>query len=613
MGPGRAFVAVAGCLLLSCGLAAGDGKFFSAADDVREPHQKALLWVENGRETLILQVKYEGGAGEFGWVVPVPGRPKIETAPSEVFYELAVVTQPIVVRVREAMGRGARAATGAVEGVEVVERVQVGPYDATVLAATDEGALANWLREHEYKMPAGAEEVLASYVARGWYYVALRIDTVRLRRELLAKLRGIEPKMGSLEEAPDRAAELLVRLAGNGERSCLDIARTLGEIVDEPLGGAEERSDLRESEPYSASGGRVGPRGGPAHQETMYGEMMIGAADRVLVAAALRRTDPLRERDVMECMGTCAGLHGASKVKEAASAAGIPGDGSLADVSRSLAALANRDLSNDVPYGEAEWRRYVQFLTHLRPGAPLDRSAYEHDYEVVRELMRDCWRLPPPEQRDLVGGTAQDLGIRTDMLMGAAGLTVLDYTRKRSELYHLTREAVLAAAGAVENALHSGSIQPLLLEFTSRELVYPLHITSLSPGETDIQLHVLSDHRLQASEPMYELQFRTAFAGRLDEERLRNAAILAGFVKPGRAYLTELRAKLDAREMTRDVTFQQAGTDREFRETVTADGKVVLDGPAEHPLRWFGWFAGIGVVALLAGIVIGRGLRLKRG
>lgn len=206
---GRTFLLLAVCSLACCGVAAADGKFFSAADDVRVPNQKALLWLEDGRETLILQVKYEGAAGDFGWVVPVPGRPTLDTTPSELFYELAWVTKPVIVKARGTRGMQ----MGSAEGVTVVERAQVGPYDATVLAATDSAALAGWLREHRYRMPAGAEEVLGSYVARGWHYVALRIDTARLQSDLLEKLRGAESEIGTLEEAPQRLAELLVGLA----------------------------------------------------------------------------------------------------------------------------------------------------------------------------------------------------------------------------------------------------------------------------------------------------------------------------------------------------------------------------------------------------------------
>ena len=584
MRPERAFLASVGLLLLSCSLGVGDGKFFSAADDVREPNQKALLWLEGGRETLILQVKYEGAAGDFGWVVPVPGRPKIDTAPTELFYELAVVTQPIVVQAGEGMWRrGARAGVQAA-GVEVVERVQVGPYDATVLAATDEGALASWLREHGYQMPARAEEVLASYVERGWYYVALRIDIARLGKELLARLGVTEPTVQSLDDAPEQVAGLLVRLAEQGDRSWRETARRIGGVLDAELGRTDQADGLAQF--YDS----VVEAGDPL-------------GDGPVNALRLQQRLELDPR--------------ASEAVARAKKAGVCRGDSVAEVARELAASANHDLRNDVPYGKSGWKRYPQLLAAFgaRELDPRVGTQYERDYEAVRGLVRKSRAWPPVHPDQIGTWNPHDLGIVQDEVMSDVAAGLLRMLNVRGSLYHNTREALAETAAKLDGLLSSGTIEPLLLEFRTRELVYPLHITSLSPGETDIQLYVVSDHRLHASgfEAMYERQFRTAFAGRLDEERLRNAATLADFVKPGRAYLTELRAKLDAREMTRDVTFQQARTDKEFREKVTADGRVILDSPAEHPLRRFGWFVGIGVVALVAGIVIGRGLRSKRG
>ena len=45
--------------------------------DINEPTQKAIIFQDQGREDLILQVKYEGPAEDFGWLIPVPGRPDV--------------------------------------------------------------------------------------------------------------------------------------------------------------------------------------------------------------------------------------------------------------------------------------------------------------------------------------------------------------------------------------------------------------------------------------------------------------------------------------------------------------------------------------------------------
>jgi hypothetical protein len=575
---------VVGSLLLSCGLAAGDGKFFSAADDVRQPNQKALLWLENGRETLILQVKYEGAAGDFGWVVPVPGRPKIDTAPSELFYELAVVTQPIVLRAGAAMWRGAGPVGAATEGVEVVERVQVGPYDATVLAATDEGSLANWLREHGYQMPPRAEEPLASYVERGWHYVALRFDIARLRKGLLTRLRAIEPTVQSLDNAPEQVAGLLVRRAERADPTGLEIARRIGEVLDTELGRTDQADGLAQH--YDS----VVDAGDPLE-------------DGPVSASRLQRGLELDPR--------------ASEAVARAKKAGLCRGGSVAEAARELAASVNHDLRNDMPYGQSGWKRYPQLLaafddTELDPGV---RAQYEHDYEAVRGLVRKS-RVWPPLHPDEIGTwNPHDLGIVQDGVMSDVAAEFLRMLNLRGSLYHHTREALEETAAKLDGLLSSGTIEALRLEFDSKSLVYPLYITSIGRADTDIQLYVLSEHRLQASgfRATYEREFRTTFAGKLDEEKLRDAATLAGFVKPGRHYLTELRAKLGPNQMKGDVTFIRARRDKEFREKVMADGRVVVEVPAAGIVASFAWSAGIGLVALVTGIAIGRGLRPRRG
>ncbi len=586
---GRAFALAILGLLATCCAASGDGKFFSAEDNVAVPNQKALLWLEDGRETLILQVKYEGGAGDFGWVVPVPGRPRIDTASSELFYELAWVTKPVTVKAPGTRGM----LHGGTQGVTVVERAQVGPYDATVLAATDSAALAGWLREHGYRMPGEAEEVLESYVARGWYYVALRIDTARLQSDLLEKLRGAEPGIGTLEEAPQRLAELLVGLAASRGAGGQEVARAVSEAMDGASGRGEE--------------------GRGVHGRSLHGEMMLIAYDRAVRAGDPFEEGPMQVPGVQVCLETCVQMHGASAVKAAAREAGISGDGSVAELAEKLAAIANRDLRRNVPYTESEWMCWPKFVAHFRPGKPIDWPGYERDYEAARRLAQEYWRLPPAPREELIARRGEELGIATDSMIGGAAVTLLESVKLRGELYHRTREAVMEAVGAVEKALSSGSIEPLLLEFESRSLVYPLYITSLSPGQTDIQLYVLADHRVQASgyRTVYEQEFRTAFAGMLDEERLKYAPVLTRFVSQGREYLTELRGELHAREMTRDVTFARAETDDEFRETVMADGRVIVEVPAEHFLQSLAWFVAFGLAALVLGIMIGRALMPK--
>jgi len=85
-----------GGMKLLHGVCHADGVFvftWNKQIDINEPTQKAIILYDQGREDLVLQVKYEGPAKEFGWLVPVPGLPEVKKGSMDCFYELSALTQ----------------------------------------------------------------------------------------------------------------------------------------------------------------------------------------------------------------------------------------------------------------------------------------------------------------------------------------------------------------------------------------------------------------------------------------------------------------------------------------------------------------------------------------
>src|SRR2546423_14104347 len=73
-------------LVISGASALADGCFVSRwnkAVDINEPTQKAIIVYDEGREDLLLQVKYEGPLEDFGWLIPVPSLPTVEKGSME--------------------------------------------------------------------------------------------------------------------------------------------------------------------------------------------------------------------------------------------------------------------------------------------------------------------------------------------------------------------------------------------------------------------------------------------------------------------------------------------------------------------------------------------------
>jgi hypothetical protein len=58
---------------------------------------------------------------------------------------------------------------------EVLDVVQLGPIEATTLAASDTAGLQTWLADNDYALSPAVTDLLGGYVDRGWYFVALKL------------------------------------------------------------------------------------------------------------------------------------------------------------------------------------------------------------------------------------------------------------------------------------------------------------------------------------------------------------------------------------------------------------------------------------------------------
>jgi hypothetical protein len=156
--------------------------------DLNEPSQKAIIYWREGKEVLILQVKYEGQAEDFAWIVPLPAYPEVTAidANKSPFAEISLYTQR-----RFRWGRKGMPITSAVsEGlVTVIERKIVGVYDIAVLSAIDPGALNKWLNNNGYAFPTERSDLLEHYTKKSWVYVAMRIDPNALKKDEVEKLK----------------------------------------------------------------------------------------------------------------------------------------------------------------------------------------------------------------------------------------------------------------------------------------------------------------------------------------------------------------------------------------------------------------------------------------
>ncbi len=169
---------------------AGGGYLTPPEHIMYEPAQQAFIDHDAGAdiEQLTILPGFRGDAREFVWLVPVPALPEVAVADRELFQELDALTRPIY-RHRDGQwdcfsNRSHDIAfDGDPEPVDIINRQLVGYYQTVTLSATEAPALLDSLTVWGFLHDGNREVATAAitdYVARAWFFVAVRIDSTAM-------------------------------------------------------------------------------------------------------------------------------------------------------------------------------------------------------------------------------------------------------------------------------------------------------------------------------------------------------------------------------------------------------------------------------------------------
>ena len=245
----KRFLAVGLLILTMSCPALADGKFFAPPEAVPPdlPYQRAFIAHDGSRELLVLQSKYVGNVGDFGWVVPVPSLPDLAsmsrdncdwlfrkldrmTAPKAVYpYEwviggvfllwVASLTYAVVLgflqqfnvvsyKFKPSVGHAGCASAfffvlmvylvltslpmcGMTDrDIEVLHEAQVGIYNIKVISAKDTKPLIEWLQERGYGFSTSDRDAFREYINRKWCFVTARVNA-KEKEESLVEHEGL--------------------------------------------------------------------------------------------------------------------------------------------------------------------------------------------------------------------------------------------------------------------------------------------------------------------------------------------------------------------------------------------------------------------------------------
>jgi hypothetical protein len=129
-----------------------------------------LAAYDDGVEHYVTAFQFQGGGGQFGTLIPLPGIPSsVERGGGWTLQRLALETQP-----PRALGRNIEALAAA-GSAEVLLQTRVDALDLTVLKGGSR-EVAAWATEHGFRLSPDAPEVLEFYASRSPIFLAAVFD-----------------------------------------------------------------------------------------------------------------------------------------------------------------------------------------------------------------------------------------------------------------------------------------------------------------------------------------------------------------------------------------------------------------------------------------------------
>jgi hypothetical protein len=192
------------------------GFYVAQADSKMFNHSSKVVLARDGQQTSITMASdYEGKPSEFALVIPVPTfieKNQISVVDTKTIDHLDSFTQPRLVQYfdenpcqpllpeallsyRTAMVTAAAVpapAPTAYAGVKVEAQYDVAEYDISILSAEQSDGLIRYLTDNGYKIPAGAEPVISSYIKQKMHFFVAKVNVKRMNALGRAYLKPLQ-------------------------------------------------------------------------------------------------------------------------------------------------------------------------------------------------------------------------------------------------------------------------------------------------------------------------------------------------------------------------------------------------------------------------------------
>ena len=152
--------------------------------DVLIDQEFAIISSQGAKEQVDMRLSVDTLARDSGLIMPTPSPAVVSLGDAGAYEELAREMTPTHVTEREwwtsdwhLPGTSGAANPGAAPAPVVLDVVQLGPLEATILAASDAQGLTDWLDANGYGIRSEVTDLLATYIDKNWSFVAMKLTS----------------------------------------------------------------------------------------------------------------------------------------------------------------------------------------------------------------------------------------------------------------------------------------------------------------------------------------------------------------------------------------------------------------------------------------------------
>ncbi|MEM9769275.1 MAG: DUF2330 domain-containing protein [Cyanobacteria bacterium P01_D01_bin.71] len=214
-------IAAIACLMFATPALAFCGFYVARADtSLYNQASQVAISRDGDRTVLTMANDYQGDVQDFALVVPVPTviqREQVSVAEPAILDRLDAFSAPRLVeyfdddpcripcpecgidpdtedtlqRLTEESGGAFQSPIDAL-GVTIEASFSAGEYDILILGAEESGGLETWLRQNDYQIPAGAQEVLGAYIRQRMKFFVARVNLDEFDQSGYQRLRPLQ-------------------------------------------------------------------------------------------------------------------------------------------------------------------------------------------------------------------------------------------------------------------------------------------------------------------------------------------------------------------------------------------------------------------------------------